>query len=303
MGFALLLAVGIWVALGQPGGRNGLLLVLGLGFAGIFWQTSLILALVGLALASVGLIVWLLATPLRRQQRQALQSLVAAADERYRQDPCRFQGGFGTIQALQLNHAAQPPRIEVLCRTLADTSDGLVPTNHRIPLTPGNAFDPPRTPRQVGTLMAQQGVTLLADLSVEAKAVRAAMEALRERDLTQRALARLAELQADVDATLALAPGNELLQPSVPQLQQARERFATEEIRLREAHTSTDTILRKLHDFLQVPADIQPILNFDLDALVAELDDPTRYADLEELFSEVVELNAIYRQLEGEKLA
>lgn len=303
MGFALLLAVGIWVALGQPGGRNGLLLVLGLGFAGIFWQTSLILALVGLALASVGLIVWLLATPLRRQQRQALQSLVAAADERYRQDPCRFQGGFGTIQALQLNDAAQPPRIEVLCRTLADTSDGLVPTNHRIPLTPGNAFDPPRTPRQVGTLMAQQGVTLLADLSVEAKAVRAAMEALRERDLTQRALARLAELQADVDATLALAPGNELLQPSVPQLQQARERFATEEIRLREAHTSTDTILRKLHDFLQVPADIQPILNFDLDALVAELDDPTRYADLEELFSEVVELNAIYRQLEGEKLA
>jgi hypothetical protein len=129
------------------------------------------------------------------------------------------------------------------------------------------------------------------------------MEALRERDLTQRALARLAELQADVDATLALAPGNELLQPSVPQLQQARERFATEEIRLREAHTSTDTILRKLHDFLQVPADIQPILNFDLDALVAELDDPTRYADLEELFSEVVELNAIYRQLEGDKLA
>lgn len=303
MGFALLLAVGIWVALGQPGGRNGLLLVLGLGFAGIFWQTSLILALVGLALAGVGLIVWLLATPLRRQQRQALQSLVAAADERYRQDPCRFQGGFGTIQALQLNDAAQPPRIEVLCRTLADTSDGLVPTDHRIPLTPGNAFDPPRTPRQVGTLMAQQGVTLLADLSVEAKAVRAAMEALRERDLTQRALARLAELQADVDATLALAPGNELLQPSVPQLQQARERFATEEIRLREAHTSTDTILRKLHDFLQVPADIQPILNFDLDALVAELDDPTRYADLEELFSEVVELNAIYRQLEGDKLA
>jgi hypothetical protein len=303
MGFALLLAVGIWVALGQPGGRNGLLLVLGLGFAGIFWQTSLILALVGLALAGVGLIVWLLATPLRRQQRQALQSLVAAADERYRQDPCRFQGGFGTIQALQLNDAAQPPRIEVLCRTLADTSDGLVPTDHRIPLTPGNAFDPPRTPRQVGTLMAQQGVTLLADLSVEAKAVRAAMEALRERDLTQRALARLAELQADVDATLALAPGNELLQPSVPQLQQARERFATEEIRLREAHTSSDTILRKLHDFLQVPADIQPILNFDLDALVAELDDPTRYADLEELFSEVVELNAIYRQLEGEKLA
>jgi hypothetical protein len=303
MGLALLLAVGIWVAMGQPGGRNGLLLVVGLGFAGIFWQASLILALVGLALAGIGLVFWLLAAPLRRQQRLALQSLVAAADERYRLDPCRFQGGFGTIQALQLNEGAQPPQIEVLCRTLADTSDGLVPTDHRIPLVTGNAIDPPRTPRQVGTLMARQGLTLLADLSVEAKAVRAAMEALHDRDRTQRALARLAELQTDVDATLALAPGNELLQPSVPQLEQARERFAAEESRLRQAQISTDTLLRKLHDFLQVPENIQPILNFDLDALLAELDDPTRFSELEALFSEVVELNAIYRQLEGEKLA
>lgn len=300
MGLALLLAVCIWVAMGQPGGRNGLLLVLGLSFAGIFWQVSLILALVGLALAVTGLAFWLLATPLRRQQRLALQSLVAAADERYRHDPCRFQGGFGTIQAVQLSEAAQ---IEVLCRTLADTSDGLALTNHRIPLAGGNAFDPPRTPRQVGTLMESKGLTLLGDLSVEAKAVRATMEALRERELTERTLNRLAELQSDVDTTLALAPGNELLQPSLPQLEQARERFAAEESRLRSALENTDAILRKLHDFLLVPENIQPILSFDLDEVLAKLEDPTRFSELEELFSEVVELNAIYRELEGEKLA
>lgn len=300
MGLALLLAVCIWVAMGQPGGRNGLLLVLGLGFAGIFWQVSLILALVGLALAVTGLAFWLLATPLRRQQRLALQSLVAAADERYRHDPCRFQGGFGTIQAVQLSEAAQ---IEVLCRTLADTSDGLALTNHRIPLAGGNAFDPPRTPRQIGTLMESKGLTLLGDLSVEAKAVRATMEALRERELTERTLNRLAELQSDVDTTLALAPGNELLQPSLPQLEQARERFAAEESRLRSALENTDAILRKLHDFLLIPENIQPILSFDLDEVLAKLEDPTRFSELEELFSEVVELNAIYRELEGEKLA
>ena len=303
MGLALLLAVCIWVAMGQPGGRNGLLLVLGLGFAGIFWQVSLILALVGLALATIGLAFWVLATPLRRQQLLALQSLVAAADERYRNDLCRFQGGFGSIQAVQLSESAQPPQIEVLCRTLADTSDGLALTDHRIPLARGNAFNPPRTPRQVGTLMESKGLTLLSDLSVEAKAVRAAMEALRERHLSQRALARLAELQADVDATLALAPGNELLQPSLPKLEQARERFAAEASRLRAALENTDSILRKLHDFLQVPENIQPILNFDLDEVLAELEDPTRFSELEELFSEVVELNAIYLELEGEKLA
>lgn len=76
MGLALFLALCIWVAMGQPGGRNGLLLVLGLGSAAIFWQASLILALVGFALAGTGLGFWLLASPLRRQQRHALQSLV-----------------------------------------------------------------------------------------------------------------------------------------------------------------------------------------------------------------------------------
>ena len=303
LGLALLLAFCIWVAMGQPGGRNGLLLVLGLGLAGMFWQLSLMVALVGLALAGTGLTLWLLASPLRWQQRQALQAVVAAADERYRHDPCRYQGGYGTIQAVQLSDAAQVPQIAVLCRTLADTSDGLVFTDHRIPLATGNGMETPRTPRQVGSLMASQGLTLLNDLSVEAKAVRAAMEALREQELTQRALKRLGELQADVDSTLALAGENELLQPSIPQLQQAKIRFATEESRLRAALEGTDAILRKLHDFLQVPEDIQPILSFDLDALIAELDDPTRFSELEQLFSEVVELNTIYRQLEAEKLA
>jgi hypothetical protein len=229
--------------------------------------------------------------------------VVAAADERYRHDPCRYQGSYGTIQAVQISDAPQVPQIVVLCRTLADTSDGLVGTDHRIPLAPGHGMDTPRTPRQVGTLMASQGLSLLNDLSVEAKVVRAAMEALRERDLTQRALARLGELQADVDGTLALAPDNELLQPSIPQLQDAKKRFAAEESRLRGALEGTDAILRKLHNFLQVPANVQPILNFDLDALLAELEDPTRFSELEKLFSEVVELNVIYRQLEAEKLA
>ena len=106
-----------------------------------------------------------------------------------------------------------------------------------------------------------------------------------------------------MDGTLALAPDNELLQPSIPQLQDAKKRFAAEESRLRGALEGTDAILRKLHNFLQVPANVQPILNFDLDALLAELEDPTRFSELEKLFSEVVELNVIYRQLEAEKLA
>jgi len=299
MALALLLAFCIWIALGQPWERNGLLLFLATGLAIATWQVSLPTGLLVLTLAAL---TYTLAAPLRAHRFAALQKLVAAADQRYRNDTCHFQSQFGTIQSLQLTGDAHTPRIVVHCRTIEPSDAGFRAVDHQIPLHPSR-LPSPRTHRQLAPLITASGITLLNDLSVEAKAIRAAMEALRERDLTQRAIARLAELQSDVAATLDLAPNNELLQPSIPQLHHAQERFASEQARLQTALASTDAILRKLHDFLEVPEHIQPILNFDLDELLAELDDPTRYSQLEELFSEVVGLNAIYRELEREKLA
>lgn len=73
--------------------------------------------------------------------------------------------------------------MEVLWRTLDDTSNGPVPTDHPIPLAARHGFGPPGAPRPVGTSMANKGFTFLNALS----------------------------LDANVDATLALATGNELL--------------------------------------------------------------------------------------------
>jgi hypothetical protein len=52
-------------------------------------------------------------------------------------------------------------------------------------------------------------------------------------------------------------------------------------------------MLGKLHDYLSVPEAIRPILEFDLDQLF----DPHRLADLEQSFTEVVQLNDAFRQL------
>jgi hypothetical protein len=299
MALALLLAFCIWIALGQPRERNGLLLFLATGLAVATWQVSLPTGLLVLTLAAL---TFALAPPLRARRFAALQTLVAAADQRYRNDTCRFQAQFGTIQSLQLTGDAHTPTIEVHCRTIEPSETGLRAIDQQIPLHPPR-LPSPHNPRQLAPLLTASGITLLNDLSVEAKAIRAAMEALRHRDLTQHTLARLANLQSDVEATLALAPDNELLQPSIPQLLHAQQRLAAETSRLQAALASTNAILRQLHDFLQVPDTIQAILNSDLDQLLAELGDPTRFSELEDLFSEAVELNTIYRQLEREKLA
>lgn len=57
-------------------------------------------------------------------------------------------------------------------------------------------------------------------------------------------------------------------------------------------------MLRKLHDFLSVPEQIRPILNFDLEGLF----DPSRLQDLRASFEEVVPLNDSYRALSRDRI-
>ena len=68
---------------------------------------------------------------------------------------------------------------------------------------------------------------------------------------------------------------------------------------MQQAHASAAEMLRKLNDFLSVPASIRPILNFDLDQLF----DPQGFYALERSFSEVVLLNDAFHQLSEERLA
>ena len=82
-------------------------------------------------------------------------------------------------------------------------------------------------------------------------------------------------------------------------MQQALTAFEAEENKLQQAHASAAEMLRKLNDFLSVPASIRPILNFDFDQLF----NPQLFSALEEWFSEVVLLNDAFRQLSEDRLA
>ena len=82
-------------------------------------------------------------------------------------------------------------------------------------------------------------------------------------------------------------------------MQPALGAFEQEKRKLQQANRGAGEMLRKLHDFLSVPAGIQPIPNFYLDQLF----DPQRFSDLEQSFSEVVLLNDAFRQLSEDRLA
>jgi hypothetical protein len=255
---------------GNATGCGTLLGLVALGFVLTYWQVFLIAGLLILAIVAV-------VYALLRQNHRQLQSLVADADRR-------------VDQAL---------RVEVRCCTLTTNGKTLGTEEVCISLSPPAERLQLRSASGVANWLRGGGIAQLEDLSVEFKAVKAAMECLRERSWTNKALGKIDGLRTSVIDTLAKAKGNELLEGAIPQLQQGLDAFNGEREKLQQANRNAGEMLRKLHDFLSVPEGIRPILNFDFDQLF----DPQRFSALEQSFSEVVLLNDAFRQLSKERLA
>ena len=276
----------------QLSGCGCLLALLAVGVVLANWPLFLALVLLFL------IFVFMTSAVLEYNMRQ-LKLLVQQADRRVRDDPCRVRQSFGVIQAIALAGDLATPRIEIRCRTLAATGSQLEAEEQCISLSPPTQPQQLRNVSGITHWVQTGGITLLDDLSVEAKATRAAMECLRERAWSKEGLGKMDDLRTSVIHTLAKAKGNELLESSIPQLREALRTFEAEHAKLQDAHDSADEMLRKLHDFLSVPDDVRPILNFDLDQLY----DPQRFADLKQSFSEVVLLNDTFRELSRDALA
>jgi hypothetical protein len=271
-------------------GCGTLIALLALGFVLAYWQAFLVAALLILAIAAMVYAVLL-------QNQQQLHALVDAADRRVRQVPCKIQGSFGVIQSIQLAGSLQALRVDVHCSTLTAKGTAVAAEEVCLSLSPPAERQQLRTGSGVITWLRCGGVNLLDELSVEAKAAAAAMECLRERSWTNKALADLDDLRRSVLDTLAKAEGNELLESAIPQLQHALDAFNGEREKLQEANRNAAEMLRKLYDFLSVPEGIRPILTFDVDQLF----DPQRFSALEQSFADVVLLNDAFRQLSDDR--
>jgi hypothetical protein len=273
-------------------GCGTLLGLVALGFVLTYWQAFLIAGLLILAIVAV-------VYALLQQNHRQLQALVDDADRRIDQAPCQVKESFGVIQSLKLAGDLQTLRVEVRCRTLTSNGKTLGAEEVCISLSPPAERLQLRSASGVANWLRGGGIAQLEDLSVEFKAVQAAMECLRERSWTNKALGKLDGLRTSVIDTLAKAKGNELLEGAIPQLQQGLDAFNGEREKLQQANRNAGEMLRKLHDFLNVPEGIRPILNFDF----YQLFNPQRFSALEQSFSEVVLLNDAFRQLAEDRLA
>ena len=273
------------------GSAAGCVLVLAV-LALVFWPV--VLTGLGVVLACA-LVVWVAASHRYGQ----LRTITEAASRRFAGDVCVVEGRYGVVRSIELQGDAAQPQIALVLDLIHDGAGGAYLKTSPRRLSPPAVLTGLRSNAGVARFLEANGVAMVGDLAVEAKATRAALECLREVAWARDAIDQLQELHQSATETLAKAEGNELLEPSIPQLQEAIAAFETEARKLQDALEESSTMLRKLHDFLEVPEGIRPILSFDLDTLF----DPQRLKDLEQSFDDVVLLNDAFRDLSRQKLA
>ncbi|MCX5957634.1 MAG: hypothetical protein NTW51_14850 [Cyanobacteria bacterium] len=272
-------------------GFGGLLLVGGLVLALIYWKIVLSLLLV----VGIGAGLITLAQALRVAR---LRSIAKAAQRRFAGDVCRIDERFALVEAIDSEANARQARLLLHSATIEPRNGqlALVRDVHR--LTPPVDLRGIASNLGFADFLQGQGITMVNDLAVEAKATQAAITCLREAEWASQSLQTMAEMIASTRDTLAKARGNELLEPAIPQLEEALGTFTQEEDKLTSHLQDSLRMLGKLHDFLGVPQKLRPILNFDLDGLF----DPARRSDLEASFQEVVSLNQAFGELSRDRL-
>jgi hypothetical protein len=270
---------------------RSLLLVGGLVLALIYWKVVLsLLLLVGIG---AGLIT--LAQALRAAR---LRSIASAAQRRFAGDVCRIDERFALVEAIASEGNARQARLLLEVATI-EPRDGELTLVHSV-----QRLTPPADLRRIASnlgfadYLEGQGITMVNDLAVEAKATQAAITCLREAEWASQSLQTMAEMIGSTRDTLAKAQGNELLEPAIPQLKEALAAFCREEEKLTGHRQDATRMLGKLHDFLGVPEALRPILNFDLDGLF----DPALRRDLKASFQDVVSLNQAFSELSRDRL-
>ncbi len=270
----------------QNSGCGLILALMALGLVVAFWQVLLSgLLVVGVITLTIKLVA--------AHRYATLRSLVSAADQRFAGDVCRLDEHFAIVEQIRAEGSTAQPRIQILTARISKDGEDFTTTREQRSLMPPGDLNSLASNLAFSRLLQQNGIEMVNDLSVEAKAAKAAMTCIAELDWSRTAANKMNGLIRSAHGTLTKAQGNELLEPSIPQLNQALTAFRSEGQKLENYLDECSTMLRKLDDFLSVPAAIRPILSFDLDNLF----DPSRFKELEASFKEVVTLNDVFREL------
>ena len=262
---------------------------------GLLICLPVLLALWPLTLAA-GLIAFGLRS-LRQHQDQILQEDVAAWFARRKGSVCRYGNRHGLIEALTLRGTISSRELVLNLKLLEADGSGASFTPLELAL-PGAASPRQAWASALNGQLRSMDVELVNAMAVEHQAVHTAEAWFKELIWTREALSTLEQMEADLRQTLKLAPGNDLLEPGIPQLKEAQQRLISERQQLTAALQETLDVLRQLVDFLSVPKSVRSLLNFD----PQRLHDPGRLKELRRSFHDLVMLNDVFRELSAQKL-
>ena len=168
-------------------------------------------------------------------------------------------------------------------------------TNHLGPWTPSTT--PLRA--QLRGLLKRADVALVHEIAVEAHAMRNLNQWLDEISWSDQAIQTLQRMDCEAEKAIKVAHGNPLLEQSIPQLQQAQQRYRSERSTLQTAAKEARTMARHLGDFLCIPASARRIIQFDS----VPISNRSRFRELRQSFNDVVLLNQCFQDLSAQKLA
>jgi hypothetical protein len=250
------------------------------------WPLTLIAGLIAFGLRS-----------LRHHRELMLQDDMAAWLSRRKGAVCRYGNRHGLVEALTLRGTVSNRELVLNLKLLEADGSGASFTPLELPL-PGAASPRQAWSAALNRQLRSLDVELLNAMAVEHQAVQTAEAWFKELTWTRTALGTLEQMEADLRQTLKLAPGNDLLEPGIPQLKEAQQRLISERQQLTAARQETLDVLRQLVDFLSVPKSVRSLLNFD----PQRLHDPGRLKELRRSFQDLVMLNDVFRELSAQKL-
>ena len=161
-----------------------------------------------------------------------LRRIAKAAQRRFAGDGRRIVERFALVEAIDSEANARRARL-LLPIAMIEPRDGelaLVRDGHR--LTPPADLRGLTSNLGFADVLEGQGIPMVNDLAVEAKATKAANTCLRAANWASQSLQTMAEMIASPRDTLAKARGNELLEPAIPQLEEALGTFTQKEDKL-----------------------------------------------------------------------
>ena len=229
-----------------------------------------------------------------------LASEISAWNQRHSGAVVCVRERHGLIRELVLNPAEHSSQT-VLClqvNLLEPRGRAFALTEQAFQLGPWHRTATPfRT--QLRGLMKSADVALVNEIAVEAQALRNLNQWLEEIAWSDQALETLERMDHEAEDAIRVAYGNPLLEQSIPQLQQAQQRYRSERSTLLVAANEARTTVRHLGDFLCIPASARRIIQFDS----MPISNRSRFRELRQSFNDVVLLNQCFQNLSAQKLA